>query len=82
MPIRRGRQWAHSISWKILRFMGMVTHLTSVTCNSKARDMSASGSFTSCQLLGSLRTTLRPHTTGRAADVATVDETELPEVAW
>ena len=62
--------------------MGMVTLLTSVTCNSKARGMSVSGLFTSCQLLGSLRTTLRPRTTGRAADVATVDETELPEVAW
>ena len=36
----------------------------------------------SCQLLGSPRMTLRPHTMGRAADMATVDKTELPVVVW
>ena len=40
------------------------------------------GSFTSIQLLGSLRMTLRPCTRRRAAYVAAVDETAFPEVAW
>ena len=56
---------------------------------SSVHDMSASdqllafllfqkGSATSSQLLGSLGMAL----TRRAVDVATVNETELPEVAW
>ena len=39
------------------------------------------GSFTSNQLLAFLRMTSRPRTRRRAADVATVDDPELPEVA-